>query len=126
MDLLTYFSNLCRQLSIHLKTESPSIKTLVSNKKNKNKNGVVARYNFGEFSMDIYYIENMKGGGIRQVIWLSFFFDREPSITFSVYDILSITEPENFNCYTYSFVDSNELVKSCFEEIEKLWTKVAF
>ncbi len=124
MDLLTYFSNLCRQLGIHLKTESPSIKTLITNKKKNNKNGVVARYNFGEFSMDIYYIENMKGGGIRQVIWLSFFFDREPSITFSVYDILSITEPENFNCYTYSFVDSNELVKSCFEEIEKLLKKL--
>lgn len=120
MDLLTYFSNMCRQLGVHLKTESPSIKALVSNKKNKNKNGIVARYNFGEFFMDIYYIENMKGGGIQQVIWLSFFFDREPSITFSVYDILSVINPRDFNCYTYSFVDSNELVKKCFEEIEEL------
>ena len=124
MDLLTYFSNMCRQLGVHLKTESPSIKTLVSNKKNKNKNGVVARYNFGEFFMDVYYIENMKGGGVQQVIWLSFFFDREPSITFSVYDILSVTDPENFNCYTYSFVDSNELIKKCFEEIEELLQKL--
>ena len=120
MDLLTYFSNMCRQLGVHLKTESPSIKALISNKKNKNKNGIVARYNFGEFFMDIYYIENMKGGGIQQVIWLSFFFDREPSITFSVYDILSVINPRDFNCYTYSFVDSNELVKKCFEEIEEL------
>ena len=124
MDLLTYFSNMCRQLGVHLKTESPSIKTLVSNKKNKNKNGVVARYNFGEFFMDVYYIENVKGGGVQQVIWLSFFFDREPSITFSVYDILSVTDPENFNCYTYSFVDSNELIKKCFEEIEELLQKL--
>ncbi len=120
MDLLTYFSNMCRQLGVHLKTESPSIKNLVSNKKKNNKNGVVARYNFGEFFMDVYYIENMKGGGVQQVIWLSFFFDREPSITFSVYDILSVTDPKNFNCYTYSFVDSNELIKKCFEEIETL------
>ena len=120
MDLLTYFSNMCRQLGVHLKTESPSIKTLVTNKKNNNKNGVVARYNFGEFFMDIYYIENMKGGGVQQVIWLSFFFDREPSITFSVYDILSVIDPQNFNCYTYSFVDSNELIKNCFAEIEEL------
>ena len=124
MDLLTYFSNMCRQLGVHLKTESPSIKTLVSNKKNKNKNGVVARYNFGEFFMDVYYIENMKGGGVQQVIWLSFFFDREPSITFSVYDILSVTDPANFICYTYSFVDSNELIKKCFEEIEELLQKL--
>lgn len=124
MDLLTCFSNMCRQLGVHLRTESPSIKTLISNKKNKNKNGVVARYNFGEFFMDVYYIENMKGGGVQQVIWLSFFFDREPSIAFSVYDILSVTDSENFNCYTYSFVDSNELIKKCFEEIEELLQKL--
>lgn len=124
MDLLTYFSNMCRQLGVHLKTESPSIKTLVANKKHKNKNGVVARYNFGEFCLDVYYIENMKGGGVQQVIWLSFFFDREPSITFSIYDILSVTDPENFNCYTYSFVDSKELAKKCFEEIEEILKKL--
>lgn len=124
MDLLTYFSNMCRQLGVHLKTESPSIKTLVTNKKKNNKNGVVARYNFGEFFMDIYYIENMKGGGVQQVIWLSFFFDRDPSITFSVYDILSVTYPEDFNCYTYSFVDSSELIKNCFTEIEELLQKL--
>ena len=124
MDLLTYFSTMCRQLGVQLKTESPSIKALVTNKKNKNKNGIVARYNFGEFFMDIYYIENLKGGGVQQVIWLSFFFDREPSITFSVYDILSVTDPENFNCYTYSFVDSNELIKNCFDEITALLQKL--
>ena len=120
MDLLTYFSSMCRQLGVHLKTESPSIKALVKNKKKNNKNGVVARYNFGEFFMDIYYIEKLKGGGVQQVIWLSFFFDKDPSITFSVYDILSVTDPENFNCYTYSFVDSNELIKCCLGEIEEL------
>lgn len=124
MDLNTYFSTLCRQLGVHLKTESPSIKALVTNKKNNNKNGFIARYNFGEFYFDIYYIENLKGGGVQQVIWLSFFFDREPSITFSVYDILSVTDPQNFNCYTYSFVDSNQLLKSCFEEINELLQKL--
>ena len=124
MDLKTYFSTLCRQLGVQLKTESLSVKTLVLNKKNKKPNGVVTRYNFGEFFMDVYYIENVKGGGVQQVIWLSFFFEREPSITFSVYDILSVVDPENFNCYTYSFVDSNELIKKCFEEIEELLKKL--
>ena len=124
MDLLTYFSNMCRQLGLHLKIESPSIKKLIANKKNKRQNGIVARYNFGEFFMDIYYIEKLKGGGVQQVIWLSFFFEREPSITFSVYDILSVTSPDNFNCYTYSFVDSNELIKKCFDEIEELLQKL--
>ncbi len=120
MDLNTYFSTLCRQLGVHLKIESPSIKPLVTNKKKNNKNGVVARYDFGEFFMDIYYIENLKGGSVQQVIWLSFFFDREPSITFSVYDILSVTDPENFKRYTYSYVDSCELLKNCFSEIQAL------
>ncbi len=124
MELKTYFASLCRELGIHLKNEGPAIKALVSGKNGKNKNGSVARYNFGEFFMDIYYIENLKGAGVQQVIWLSFFFDREPSITFSLYDILSVTEPENFNCYTYSYVDSKELMKDCFQEIDELLQRV--
>ncbi len=120
MDLNTYFSTLCRQLSVHLKAESPSIKNLVANKKKNTKNGVVARYDFGDFSMDVYYIDNLKGGAVQQVIWLSFFFNREPSIIFSVYDILSVTDPQNFNRYTYSYVDSTELLKNCFLEIQGL------
>ncbi len=120
MNLSTYFSTLCRQLGVNLKTEVPIVKPLLLKKKKDNKNGSVARYNFGEFTMDIYYIENLKGGAVQQVIWLSFFFDKEPSITFSVYDILSVTDPQNFNRYTYSYVDSVSLLEACFSEIEAL------
>lgn len=120
MDLKSYFSTLCRQLGVHLKAETPGIKSLISGKNGKNKNGIVARYNFGEFFMDLYYIESGKSSYAQQTIWLSFFFDREPSITFSVYDILSAAEPENFRCYTYSYVDSEELMKNCFREITEL------
>ncbi|MGN1317335.1 MAG: hypothetical protein ACI4VW_09800 [Acutalibacteraceae bacterium] len=124
MDLSTYFITLCRQLGVRLKTESPSIKALVADKKATAKNGAFARFNFGNFYMDIYYIENIKGGGAHQVIWLSFFFDSEQSITFSLYDILSVIQPDNFNCYTYSFVDSGELMKICFEEIRELLEQI--
>ncbi len=124
MDLKTYFSTLCRQLGVHLRTESPSIKALVSGKNGKNKNGAVARYNFGEYYMDLYYIENAKNGYVQQTIYISFFFDREPSITFSLYDILSVTEPDNFRCYTYSYVDSPELMKDCFREITALLQRI--
>ncbi len=118
MDLKLYFTTLCRQLGVNLKTESPSVKALVTGKNGKNKNGTLARYNLGEIYMDIYYIENMKGN-IHQTIWISFFFEKEPSIIFSIYDILSVIEPDNFNCYTYTFVDSQELMKNCFQEIEE-------
>jgi len=120
MDLNSYFSKLCRQLGVNLKIEAPIIKPLLLKRKKDNKNGSVARYKCGEFTMDIYYMENLKGGAVQQVIWLSFFFDKDPSITFSVYDILSVTDPQNFNCYTYSYVDSVSLLENCFSEIEKL------
>lgn len=123
MELKTYFITLCRLLGAHLNADSPAIKPLVTGKNKKTENGTVVRYNFGEFYMDIYYIENMKGG-IQQVIWLSFFFEKEPSIVFSLYDIISFIEPENFNCYTFSYVDSKELMKDCFEEIQKLLQRI--
>lgn len=123
MELKTYFTTLCRQLGVHLKADSPAIKKLVTGKNGKNENGTVARYDFGGFYMDIYYIENMKGG-IQQLIWISFFFDGEPSIIFSLYDILSVTEPDNFNCYTFSFVDSKELMKDCFDEFSELLKRI--
>lgn len=123
MDLSTYFITLCRQLGVRLKTESPAIKALVADRKATAKNGAVARFNFGNFYMDIYYIENIKGGA-HQVIWISFFFDSEQSIVFSLYDILSVIQPDNFNCYTYSFVDSGELMKNCFEEIRELLEQI--
>lgn len=124
MDLTTYFITLCRQLGVRLKTESPAIKALVADKKATAKNGAVARFNFGNFYMDVFYIENIKGGGTHQIIWLSFFFDSEQSITFSLYDILSLVQPDNFNCYTYTFVDSGELMKNCFEEISLLLEQI--
>lgn len=120
MELKEYFSTQCRGSAILLKTGSPAFKTLVSGKNGKNKNGIVATYNFDGFKLDISYIEQGSAAYAQQTIWLSFALDCDPTIPFSVYDILAFAQPDNFNCYTYTFVDSKELMRDCFGEINGL------
>lgn len=119
MNLISCFTTLCQQLGVSLRVGSPSVKALTTGKKNI-KHGVVARYSFNDFYMDIYYIEKIKGDPTRQLIWITFGFSNEPTVIFSLYDILSATLPECFSCYTFSYVDSPELMKDCFREIHKL------
>lgn len=120
MELKEYFSTQCRGSAILLKTGSPAFKTLVSGKNGKNKNGIVATYNFDGFKLDISYIEQGSAAYAQQTIWLSFALDCDPTIPFSVYDILAFAQPDNFNCYTYTFVDSKELMRDCFGDINEL------
>ena len=120
MELKEYFSTQCRGSAVLLKSGSPAFKTLVSGKNGKNKNGIVATYNFDSFKLDISYIEQGSAAYAQQTIWLSFALDCDPTIPFSVYDILAFAEPTNFNCYTYTFVDSKELMRECFGEINEL------
>ena len=120
MELKEYFSTQCRGSAVLLKSGSPAFKTLVSGKNGKNKNGIVATYNFDSFKLDISYIEQGSAAYAQQTIWLSFALDCDPTIPFSVYDILAFAEPTNFNCYTYTFVDSKELMRDCFGEINGL------
>ena len=120
MELKEYFSTQCRGSAVLLKSGSPAFKTLVSGKNGKNKNGIVATYNFDSFKLDISYIEQGSAAYAQQTIWLSFALDCDPTIPFSVYDILAFAEPTNFNCFTYTFVDSKELMRECFGEINEL------
>ncbi len=120
MELKEYFSTQCRGSAVLLKSQSPAFKTLVSGKNGKNKDGIVATYNFDGFKLDISYIEQGSTAYAQQTIWLSFALDCDPTIPFSVYDILAFAEPHNFNCYTYTFVDSKELMRDCFGEINEL------
>ncbi len=120
MELKEYFSTQCRGSAVLLKAGSPAFKTLVSGKNGKNKNGIVATYNFDGFKLDISYIEQGSAAYAQQTIWLSFALDCDPTIPFSVYDILAFAEPDNFKCYTYTFVDSKELMRDCFGEINEL------
>ncbi len=125
MDLKEYFISKSRELSVKLKTYSPSIKKLTSGKgKNKTVAGVLASFTFNKFKMDISYTERSRNSFSQQYIWVSFVLDAEPTLPFSLYDILAFTEPENFNCYTYTFVDSNLLMKGCFDELEDLLKRI--
>lgn len=122
MELNELFTTQCRATSVLLKAQSPAFKTLVSGANGKNRNGLVATYNFDEFKLDISYIEHGNMAYAQQTIWLSFALECDPTIPFSVYDILAFIEPENFNCYTYTYVDSKELMRDCFGEINELLT----
>lgn len=117
MDLREYFASMCRETAIKLKINSPGIKPLLSGRKLRNKTGVVGTFRQNGYSFSIFYLETGKGAYAQQTLWLSVVFDSERSIVFSVYDILAHTDPQNFNCYTYTYVDSKELMRSCFEEL---------
>ena len=120
MELSEYFITQCRATGVILHGATPTVKKLVSGKKGKDHVGVSATYNFDKFSFRILYIEQGKHAYAQQAIWLSFYLDEEPALPFSVYDILAFCEPQNFNCYTYTYVDSKELMQDCFGEINGL------
>ncbi len=125
MDLKEYFITKSRELSVKLKTYSPNIQKLASSKgKVKKVQGVMASLDFDSFKIDISYTESGKLAYAQQTIWINVSLDAEPGIPFSLYDILAVTEPENFNCYTYTYVDSQELMKNCFEELRQLLERV--
>lgn len=120
MELSEYFITQCRATGIFLHGTTPTIKKLVSGKKNQEPIGVAATFTFDKFKMRIIYNERGKNAYAQQSLWLAFTLESEPTIPFSVYDILAFCEPENFNCYTYTFVDSKELMQDCFGEINGL------
>ncbi len=121
MELKEYFSVLCRETAVNLKIDSPSFKLLTSGKK-KAQTGIVASFKQDKFIFNIHYIESGKAAYAQQTIWISFVIDREPLMTFSIYDILTAVHPENLKCYTYTYVDSQELMRNCFKEIKELLT----
>ena len=123
MDLQQYFATQCRATSVLLKTNSPSIKATVQGRR-REQTGTVASFGFDGFNLDILYIERGRAAYAQQTIWLSFTLDCDTTLPYSVYDILSFIEPDNFNCYTFTYVDSQELMKDCFGEINGLLEKL--
>ncbi len=125
MDLKEYFVSKSRELSVKLKTYSPGVKKMASGKGKKTTvTGVLCSLDFDQFKIDISYVEKGISSYAQQTIWVDFCLDADKSIPFSLYDILAVTEPENFNCYTYTYVDSQSLMKSCFEELQELLLRV--
>lgn len=120
MNLEDYFKTLCLALGKVLGADNTETRPLHSGKNAKNRDGVATKYDFEDFHVMLYYIEQGRHAYGSQTLWITFYFDKEPEIMFSHYDVLAYAEPENFKCYTYSYVDSPDLMKNCFSEIEEL------
>lgn len=124
MDLKEYFANLCRESASALITDAPSIQKLTSPRNKSQIEGVRAVYSFDGFKVLISYIESGRAAYAQQTIWVSVSLDCDRSIPFSLYDILAFIEPTDFNCYTYTYVDSQELMKSCLCELTEVLKKI--
>ncbi|MGN0526722.1 MAG: hypothetical protein ACI4IF_04740 [Acutalibacteraceae bacterium] len=120
MNLEDNFKTLSLALGKALGAKNTDTRPLCSGRNAKKKDGVATKYEFEDFHVMLYYIEQGRNAYGSQTLWISFYFDKEPEIMFSHYDVLAYAEPENFKCYTYSYVDSPKLMKSCFGEIEEL------
>ena len=125
MDLKDYFAQLCRDTAHTLNTPPPSLKKLTGARNKSQQYGTGAFLSFDGFKILISYIETGKTAYAQQTIWVSVSLDCDTSIPFSLYDILAVLEPENFNCYTYTYVDSEELMKQCFDELTALFERIA-
>ncbi len=125
MDLKEFFAIQARETAIALETDSPTIKKLVSQRNKKDELGTSAIFSFNGFKVMISYIEQGKSAYAQQTIWVSFSLECDRSIPFSLYDILAHTDPENFNCYTYTYVDSEQLMAECFAELTDILKKTA-
>lgn len=125
MDLKEYFVTLSRTTAVNLKIPSPTIKRLVSSKQKKDQTGICSLFAFDGFHVLISYFEHGRPAYEQQTIWVSLALDCDRGMPFSLYDILAFTDPENFKCYTYTYVDSQELMKNCFKEIEEVLRETA-
>ncbi len=124
MELNAHFTSCCRRLNSALNSSQLSFKKILSGKKAKVQTGTVCKFSFDDFNLFIYYIEKGKTAYAQQTLWLAMTVDNEPNLVFSIYDILAFTEPENFNCYTYTYVDSEQLMSDCFTEIGDLFSRL--
>ncbi len=124
MELNTHFSSCCRKLNATINSSQLSFKKILSGKKGQNQTGTACKFSFDKFNLFIYYIEKGKTAYAQQTLWIALTVDNEPNLVFSIYDILAFVEPENFNCYTYTYVDSEQLMSECFAEISELFSRL--
>jgi hypothetical protein len=125
MTLTEIFKTNCRA-TCTLLNEKPSLsfKDLVSGFTGKNKNGVIARFSFDEFYVDLYFIENGPLAYAPNTIWINVGFESASFLPFAVYDILAVAEPENFKCYTYPYLYTGEIMIQAFGEINDLFKRL--
>ncbi|MBE6748076.1 MAG: hypothetical protein E7557_02475 [Ruminococcaceae bacterium] len=122
MTLAEVFKTNCRATASLCK-EKPGLafSDLTSGLGGKNKNGIIARFSFDEFFIDLYFIENGPLAYAPNTIWLSVGFESCSFLPFSIYDILAFSEPENFKCYTYPYLYTQDVMIQSFGEINDLF-----
>ena len=125
MTLTEIFKTNCRATATLL-NEKPSLsfKDLVSGFSGKNKNGIIARFSFDDFFIDLYFIENGPLAYAPNTIWINVGFESASFLPFSIYDILTVAEPDNFKCYTYPYIHTSEIMIQSFGEINDLFKRV--
>ncbi len=124
MDLKEFFASQCRECAEKLNIENPAIRKLTSQNRKAEELGVCAVFSFEGYKVLISYIEAGKSAYAQQTLWVSVSLDSDRQLPFSLYDILAFIEPENFNCYTYTYVDSQALMKNCFNELTELLVRI--
>lgn len=83
----------------------------------KNNNGTIARLSFEDFFVDLYFIENGPLAYAPNTIWIGVGFEVCSFLPISVYDVLALFRETDFKCYTYSHLNSVELIIESFAEI---------
>ena len=77
---------------------------------------VIAIYRFASFEAAIIF--NSRVGKVQNVlecrITLS---DGEPSIDFSLYDLMFLLDPNDFDCYLFPYIDAPTRMEACLEVI---------
>ena len=122
MTLTDVFKTNCRATATLTKgNPSLAFNDLTSGLGGKNKNGVIARFSFNEFFIDLYFIENGPLAYAPNTIWINVGFDSVSFLPFSVYDILTFISPGNFKSYTYPYLYTNDVMIQSFGEINDLF-----
>lgn len=122
MTLIDVFKTNCRATASLCKNNPGiSFKDLTSGLGGKNKNGVIARFDFNEFFIDLYFIENGPLAYAPNTIWINVGFESVSFLPFSVYDILAFYSPDNFKCYTYPYLYTSDVMIQSFGEINDLF-----
>ena len=118
MTLSDVFKINCRATASLCKNSPElSFRDLTSGFSGKNKNETVARFSFNNYFIDLYFIETGHLAYASNTIWLSVGFDCVSFLPFSVYDILAFDSPNNFKCYTYTYLQNSEILIQAFAEI---------
>ncbi len=125
MTLAEIFRANCKA-TCNILNEKPSLafKDLVSGFGGKNKNGIIARFSFDNFFIDLYFIESGPLAYAPNTIWINIGFESASFLPFAVYDILALAEPENFKCYTYPYLYTEEIMIQAFGEINDLFKRL--